>query len=158
MRRLLLTGLTLLAVAVLMAGPTNAEEAAILDGMFNDPAYTPPATRYLAMSTTTPLEDGSNFTEPSGNGYARIATTAADWDAASGGAPSTKANGAALSFAQASGSWGTGTHMGVFDALATGTVKNWGALSASKAVGTGDTASFAIGQLIFKLGDPADSY
>lgn len=141
-----------------MSGPTNAEEQAILDGMMNDPAYAPPATRYIALSTTTPLEDGTNFTEPVGGSYARVATTAADWNAAAGGAPSTKDNAAALTFPVASGSWGTCTHMGIFDALATGTVKNWAPLTVAKTITSGDTASFAAGQLILKLGDPSDSY
>lgn len=141
-----------------MSGPTNAEEQAILDGMMNDPAYTPPSTRYLALSTTTPLEDGTNFTEPVGNSYARVPTTAADWDAAVGGAPSTKANGAVLAFGAASGAWGACTHMGIFDAIATGTVKNWAPLTVTKSPTTGDVAQFAAGQLVLKLGDPADSY
>lgn len=141
-----------------MSGPTNTEEADILNGMFNDPAYTPPSTRYIGLSTTTPLEDGTNFTEPSGSAYARVATTAADWDAASGGAPSTKKNGAALTFPTATGSWGTATHFGIFDASSGGNVKNWGALTTSKAVGNGDTASFAAQQITLQLGDPTDTY
>lgn len=141
-----------------MAGPTNAEEAAILDGVFNDPAYTPPATRYIGLSTTTPLEDGTNFTEPSGNAYARVATVAADWNAASGGAPSTKDNSADLVFPTASGSWGTLTHFGIFDASSGGSPKWWGALTVSKAVANLDIAHFGAGTIVAKLGDPADSY
>lgn len=142
----------------LMAGPTNTEEADMLNGVFTDPAYAPPSTRYIGFSTTTPLEDGTNFTEPSGNNYSRIATVAADWDAATGGAPSTKKNGSAITSPTASGSWSTLTHMGIFDAASGGSPKWWAALTSSKAVGSGDTAQFPIQALVLELGDPADSY
>lgn len=141
-----------------MAGPIDTEEQDMLNGVFNDPAYAPPATRYIALSTTTPTETGSNFTEPVGSAYARVATTAADWSAASGSAPAVKVNTAVLTFPQATGSWGTVTHFGIFDAVSTGTVKWWGALTASKAIGNGDTASFAASQITLQLGDPTDTY
>lgn len=141
-----------------MAGPIDTEEQDMLNGVFTDPAYAPPATRYIALSTTTPTETGSNFTEPSGNAYARVATVAGDWGAATGSAPCTKSNTAVLTFPQATGSWGTVTHFGIFDAIATGTVKWWGALTASKAIGNGDTASFAAAQITLQLGDPTDTY
>lgn len=141
-----------------MAGPIDTEEQDMLNGVFLDPAYSPPATRYIALSTTTPTETGSNFTEPSGSAYARVATTAADWGAATGSAPCTKSNTAVLTFPQATGSWGTVTHFGIFDAVSTGTVKWWGALTASKAIGNGDTASFAAAQITLQLGDPTDTY
>lgn len=141
-----------------MAGPIDAEEQAMLDGVFNDPAYAPPATRYIGFSTTTPTDAGGNFTEPSGNNYSRIATTAADWSAASGTAPAVKTNTAALTTPVASGSWGTLTHFGIFDSAATATLKWWGALTVSKAVGTNDTAQFAASQLTLQLGDPGDTY
>jgi hypothetical protein len=141
-----------------MSGPTDAEELAMLDGVFNDPAYTPPATRYLALSTTTPTDAGANFTEPVGNAYARVATTAADWSAASGTAPAIKQNSATLSFPTASGAWGTVTHIGIFDAASGGTPRWTGALTASKVVSSGDTAQFTATQITLQLGDPTDTY
>jgi hypothetical protein len=56
-------------------------------------------------------------------------------------------NDVAITFPTASASWGTVTHFGVFDASTAGNLLYWGALSVSKAVGSGDTASFAIGEL-----------
>lgn len=141
-----------------MAGPTDAEEQAMLNGVFNDPAYTPPATRYIALSTTTPADDGTNFTEPVGNAYARVATTAADWGAASGTAPAVKSNSVALTFPTATGSWGTITWFGIFDALTGGAPKWTGTLSVAKTVGVNDTPQFAIGQMVLELGDPGDTY
>lgn len=141
-----------------MAGFTNYLEAALLDHILTDPAYAPPATLYLALSTTTPTEAGANFTEPVGGSYARKSTTASDWSAASGGDPSTKTTTGALSFATASGSWGTVTHFGIYDALSNGNLLVWDQLTAQKTIGSGDTATFGIGALVLKLGDPADSY
>ena len=141
-----------------MAGFINSLEAAILDHVLNDGTYTPPANWFIALSTTTPTETGTNFTEPSGNNYARVSTAAADWSTASGADPSTKANANAITFPQASGSWGTVTHFGGFTASTLGTVQWWGALTASKTIDANDTPSFAAADLVLKLGDPADSY
>lgn len=141
-----------------MAGFISSLEAAILDHVLNDGAYTPPTNWFVGLSTTTPTDTGTNFTEPSGNAYARVSTAAADWAAAAAGDPSTKSNGNAVTFPQASGSWGTVTHFGLFSATSGGTVQIWGALGTSKAIGTGDTPSFAASAIIIQLGDPGDTY
>lgn len=141
------------------AGFIDTLEQALLDHVLNDGAYTPPTNWFIALSTTTPTEAGANFTEPSGNGYARVSTAAADWAAASGTAPAIKDNANAITFPTASGgSWGTVTHFGFFTASSGGTVQIWGALAVSKAIGDGDTASFGVGALDVKLGDPSDSF
>jgi hypothetical protein len=144
-----------------MAGPVDVEVQAILDGVLQDPAYAGYATLYIGLSTTTPNEDGTGFTEPSGGNYARISTTGADWGAASGTAPATKSNTAAKSYAAANADWSSGanmTHFGLFTALSGGTPKWWGALTAPKPVLNGDAPSFAVGALVLKLGDPGDTY
>jgi hypothetical protein len=144
-----------------MAGFTDATEQAILDGLFNDPAWAPPTTLYLALSSTTPTEAGGNFTEPSGGAYARVSTVAADWSAASGTAPASKTNTATKTFPTATANWASGsnlTHFGIYDASTAGNLLCWGALGTAKPVLNGDTASFAASALVIKLGDPADSY
>ena len=85
----------------------------MLDHLFTDPAYTPPATLYWGISTTTPAVDGSGVTEPSGANYSRKAVTAADMSAAAAGV---KENSAALNFAVPSATWNVGTHLCLFDA------------------------------------------
>lgn len=144
-----------------MAGPVNVEEQAILNGVLQDPSYAGYATLYIGLSSTTPAEDGTGITEPSTGAYARVATTAADWDAATGTAPATKANGAVKTFPTATADWLAGvnlTHFVLFDAPTAGNAKWFGALTVPKPVLNGDTASFAIGALVLKLGDPADTY
>jgi len=141
-----------------MVGFVDTVEQALLDHFLTDPAYTPPATMYLALSTTTPTEAGGNFTEPVGNAYARVSTVAADWSAATGTAPATKTNTATKTFPTATGSWGTVTHFGLYDASTAGNLLAFGLLGTSKTIDNGDTASFAAGALILKLGDPTDTY
>ena len=141
-----------------MAGPVDVEEQAILNGIFQSPAYAGYATLWISLSTTTPNDDGTGFTEPSGNAYARVATTGADWGAATGTAPAVKSNTAAKSFPTATGSWGTVTYFGLHNAASGGLLKYAGVLGTPKAIASGDTPSFAIGALQLKLGDPADVY
>jgi hypothetical protein len=122
----------------------NYLENKVLDHVFGKAAYTAP-TIYVALSTADPTDDGSGMAEPSGNGYARVQTAAADWDAASGGALD---NANAIEFPQASGgSWGTITHFALFDASSGGNMLAHAALSAPKTIGDGDTARFSAGAL-----------
>jgi hypothetical protein len=144
-----------------VAGFTDTVEQALLNHFFTDPTYTPPTTLYLALSSTTPTEAGANFTEPSGGAYARVATTAADWNAASGTAPAVKDNGAVKTFPTATADWVAAanlTYFGIYDASTAGNLLCFGALTVAKPVLNGDTASFAAGALVLKLGDPGDTY
>jgi hypothetical protein len=144
-----------------MAGLTDTYEQKLLDHLFTDPAWTPPATLYLALSSTTPTEAGGNVTEPSGGAYARVATTAADWSAASGTAPATKTNTATFTFPTATADWLAGanlTHFVLYDASTSGNVIAWGAFTTAKPVLNGDTPSFAASAITFQAGDPGDTY
>lgn len=67
-----------------MGSFANYWENEILDHIFGKGSYTPPAI-YVGLSTAEPLDDASGLAEPSGNGYARVQTSASDWNAASGG-------------------------------------------------------------------------
>ncbi|MFQ5479781.1 MAG: hypothetical protein ACE5DW_00700 [Thermodesulfobacteriota bacterium] len=101
-------------------------------------------TAYVGLSTADPLDTGAGLAEPTGGAYARVTTSAIDWNAAAAGSIS---NANALTFPQATASWGTVTHFAVFDALTAGNLLASGALTVSKAVGNGDTVKFDVGQL-----------
>lgn len=105
-------------------------------------AFTLP-TAYVALYTAAPSDSGGG-TEVTGGSYARKSTAGADWAASSGGSIS---NAAVITFVTATGSWGTVTHFGVHDASTAGNLLWWGALSVSKVIASGDSASWAIGQL-----------
>lgn len=141
-----------------MAGFVDAVEASLLDHYFGKATLTAPANLFVALSTTTPTDAAGNFTEPVGNGYARVSTAPADWNAASGTAPTVIDNASVITFPEATGSWGTVTHFGLFTASTGGTPVVWGALRTSRAVDSGQTPRFAAGECDVFLGDPSDTY
>jgi hypothetical protein len=120
----------------------------VLGGNTGGNVYTPPATVYIALGTATAgtSQEGGFSSEVSGNAYARVsvANTSANWDAAASGA---KANTNTITFPQATGSWGTVTQFAIMDASTSGNTLVWGDLTTSKTIGSGDTASFAAGDL-----------
>ena len=118
-------------------------ENALLDHLFGKATFTSPAI-HVALSTADPLEDGSGLAEPSGNGYARVATAPADWNASASGLVD---NLSEITFPQATGAWGTVTHFALFDAATAGNMLLRGALTTSKSIDNGDTAKFAAGDL-----------
>lgn len=142
-----------------MAGFTDIAEQKILDHFFTDPAWVPPATWYVGVSSTPILDDGTGATEPSGGAYARIATTAADWSAAASTAPAAKTNTANLSFPMATADWLAGvslTYFGIWDAATVGNVYCAGPLTIARPILNGDTATFSAGLLVVRLGDSTD--
>ena len=122
-------------------------ENEILDHLFGKGSYTPP-TIHVGLSTADPGDSGTGLSEPSGNGYARVSTAAADWNSASGGSLD---NANVIEFPQATGNWGTVTHFALFDASAGGNVLAHGSLTQSKSIANGDTARFAVGDLDVSL-------
>ena len=131
-----------------MGGFSDYWENKILDHIFGKGSYTSP-TIYVGLSTVDPTDDGSGLAEPSGNGYARTQTSASDWNAASNGSLD---NASDITFAQATGSWGTITHFALFDAVTAGNMLAHGVLSQSKTIGNSDTARFQAGDLDISLG------
>jgi hypothetical protein len=127
---------------------SNYWELEILDHILNDGAYTAP-TIYVGLSTADPGDDAATLAEPSGNGYARVSTAAADWNAASGGS---KTNANAVTFPAATGNWGTITYICLFDAATSGNLLASGLLTASKIVVSGQTLSFPASSITVSLG------
>lgn len=130
-----------------MGGFTDYWENEILDHIFGNGSYAPP-TIYVGLSTADPLDDSSGLAEPAGNGYARVQTSASDWNAASGGSV---ANVNDIAFAQATGSWGTITHFALFDAADGGNMLAHGALNQPRAIDDSEVAIFQVGDLDISL-------
>ena len=137
---------------------TNRSHQALLNSLFgntsNFGALASAPTVHVALSTTAPTMAGGNVTEPSGNGYARVATTASDWANATDADPSVLSNAEIVSFPEATGAWGTVTHFALYDASSNGNVVGFGALTASRSPDDGDTARFAVGELVVQLRSP----
>ena len=123
-----------------MSAMSDYLENEILDHILRNAAYAPASTVYIGLSTGS-FADGNSGTELSGSGYTRKSIA---FDAASGG---TTDNTSAIDFPTATGSWGTVSHWGLFDAASSGNLLIHGAFSASKAVATGDILRIAAGEL-----------
>lgn len=136
-----------------MGGFSQTVRKALLDHYFGKATLTPP-TIYVGLSTTTPTSSGDNVTEPSTGGYARKATAASDWAAATTADPSLTTNVNAITFTAASGTWSSGsnmTHAVLYDAATAGNFIGFGALSVAKPVTFGDTANIPVGDLDITL-------
>ena len=122
---------------------SNYLETKILDHVFGGTAYTAPGTLYLALFTAAPGEAGGG-TEVSGTAYTRKSvafTTSGD----------TTSNTAAVEFDTAGSSWGTVTHVGIFDASSAGNLMAYAALSSSKTIESGDVFRVPAGDLDITL-------
>lgn len=140
-----------------MAGLTDYWEGQYLNNVVSSQAF-------IGLSKTTPSDDGTGYTEPSGNGYLRVTTTAGVWGTPTLGSPSTKVNTSTITFPTATGDWSGGsnqTHWVMFrssSATASSEVILFGSITSTKPVLSGDTASFAASSLTLQLGDPTDTY
>jgi hypothetical protein len=101
----------------------------------------------VSTNTAANLEAGTltDETSTSSTAYARKAVTFA---AASSG---TAATSATVTFDAATASWGTITHVAVMDAITSGNVLFWGAVTTSKTIDTGDTFQVTSGNLTISL-------
>lgn len=118
---------------------SNTYETNVLTWTFTNSAVTRPTAWYIGLFTDNPGE-ASGGTEVSGNNYAREAVTLT----VSG---NTASNSGAVEFNAATGSWGTITHIAVYDASTGGNQIAYAALTASKAIDTGDILRISDGEL-----------
>lgn len=123
-----------------MAAMSNYLETALVNAVLRNTSYTSPTTVYVGLFTSDPTDAGSG-TEVSGGSYARKAMA---FSSPSNGATS---NSSAVEFDQATASWGTVTHFGLFDASSSGNLLLHGALTASKTIDSGDVFKFATSAL-----------
>jgi|TARA_Y100000033_G_scaffold47993_1_gene54224 hypothetical protein len=123
-----------------MSAMSDYLENKILDHILGTTAYTAPSTVYVGLATAS-FNDDASGSELSGNNYSRVA---AAFDAAASG---TTDNTSAIEFAAATGSWGTVSHFGIFDAASSGNLLIHGAFSASKTITTGDILRIGAGDL-----------
>jgi hypothetical protein len=119
-----------------MSAKSDYLENAILDHVLGTSALSSP-TVYISLYTSDPGETDSG-TEVAGNGYARL--TASFGAAASGSASGPTV---ATEFTAAGGAWGSITHFGIHDAVTSGNLLYYGALTAAKTIADGDTLRFA---------------
>lgn len=124
---------------------SNYLETELLDHVFANNAYTAPSTLYLALFTSNPADDASGTeVSTSGTAYARQAVTFT----VSGNTATTNA---AVEYSTATASFGTVSHVAVYDASTAGNMIAYAALTSSKTIDTGDVFRVPSGDLSITL-------
>lgn len=118
---------------------TNYTETEVLEWLLTGGAVTRPTAWYIGLFTAAPGEAGGG-TEISGGSYARESATFT----VSGNTASNSAN---IEFAEATASWGTITHVAIFDAVSGGNMLAYASLTASKTIDSGDILRIPAGDL-----------
>lgn len=108
-----------------MSGASQYAEQSFLNWMTGKAAMPAKPTAYLALFTAVGTDDGVGFTEVTGGAYARQATAAGDWNAASGMSPASASNLNTISFLQATADWGVIIAAGLYDAVSGGNLLGW---------------------------------
>ncbi len=122
---------------------SNEFETRVLNYVFTTSSVTRPTAWHVALYTAAPNDSGGG-TEVSGGAYARQSVAFS----VSG---NTATNSAAVEYPTATASYGTVSHVGVFDAATGGNLIAYAALSASKAIDTGDVFRIPAGDLDITL-------
>jgi hypothetical protein len=133
---------------------THITGGRILNQQFGAVAPTVPASYHFALSTTTPTQSGTNFTEPTtiGTGYARVsvANDKVTWGNASS---SSLTNLIDIEFPQSLASWGTITYIGIYDSatVGAGNLLYFGQLSPSRLVQIGAVVFLGAGDVTVSI-------
>lgn len=127
-------------------GLSNYAAHKLLDHLLKTAAFSVPTNIYVGLSTANPGDSFGAVAEPSGNAYARVQKNT--WDAAASGATE---NTGAITFPTATGSWGTVTHVVLYDASTVGNPLAYAALGTSQAVVNGNVVEFDDGALDFTM-------
>ncbi len=118
-----------------MASLSNYAEQKLGDHLLGTTSFTMPAQVYAAAHTADPTDAGSGAEVSTGGGslYARVAV---DFNAMSGGATNPTAD---VVFPTAGASWGTVSHIALWDnaAAGAGNMLMHAPLTAAQAIGTG---------------------
>lgn len=137
-----------------MANFSNYLEDQLLTHIFRTSSYSKPSTIAIALLTAAAndADTGATITEvTNANAYARQTLNPADanWTLTSG----TSDNASAITFPQATGSWGTIVGVAVLDSATygAGNMLFYGTLAENKVVNNGDTFSFDVGDLNISL-------
>ena len=112
------------------------------------------AAVYVGLSTSTPTAAGGNVTEPVGNGYARVPlgnSTQALTQKMSAAANGEITSAEIIYFPEATGAWGSCTHLCFFSVMTGGTPFAFGALNLSISPTTGTVPLIRVGGLTLTL-------
>jgi hypothetical protein len=105
-----------------------------------------PTSTFVQLYSQDPTEAGS----PTGALYTRVEVAAGGWTRVTSGT-ATLSNTAAITITSSAASGATASHVGVFNASASGDMLFYGALAASKVIASGDEVKFNAGALVLTV-------
>ena len=124
---------------------SNATETLVLNWLLTTGTAARPTSWHLALFTSNPDEDAS------GTEVTTVGTAYARQSAAFTVSGNTASNTSAIEFPTATASYGTVSHVGVYDASTGGNLLAYAALTTSKAIDTGDVLRVNLGELDITL-------
>jgi|TARA_R110000823_G_scaffold281323_1_gene399556 hypothetical protein len=124
---------------------SNATETLVLNWLLTTGTAARPTSWHLALFTSNPDEDAS------GTEVTTVGTAYARQSAAFTVSGNTASNTSAIEFPTATATYGTVSHVGVFDAATSGNLLAYAALTTSKAIDTGDVLRVPAGDLDITL-------
>ena len=123
----------------------------ILDKTFGASAFTPPTSYYVALSTTAPVADGTNITEPVASGYTRVQVANTDKTNWTNSASGSLTNATSVTFPESTATWGVIISVVLFDASTGGNAYFFDTLVPSRSVAANTTVVFAIGAITISM-------
>lgn len=139
-----------------MSAMSDYLENKLIDQLFRGQAAPTTTNLYVALLTAAPSDSGGG-TEVTGNNYSRVtvASSLANWAGTQGAGTTTASTGTggvtsnngAITFPTPSGTWGTVTHFGIYDAASAGNLLFYGTLTIAKTINQSDTVTFPAGSL-----------
>lgn len=133
---------------------TEAGSSMVLKSFVGQGASVLLSSCYMGLSSTIPSSDGSNFTEPSGGGYARTIVGIDGQSATqlmSTPENGTTSNEQIIYFPEATSSWGTLSYFGLFARETATEPLIYGALTSSVTVGANYVPLFRVGNFSLTL-------
>jgi hypothetical protein len=137
---------------------SNFLENELLDHAFNNLAYTPPASLWIALFTSsTALESNTQTNEVGGVGYVRVEVGGATGRSFTVAAARASENNEDWEFANpGAGGWGTVVAMAVVDASTGGQILMYSDLTVSRSIAANDYVVFTTGQVQFSFNETPD--
>lgn len=127
---------------------TNYGENLLINNLLRGQSVTIPNV-YLAIFTANPGEDGSQVSEVSGSGYARVDITGnGGFTSPIDGRVTTNQD---IEFPTATGAWGTITHAGIMDAATGGNMLCYVQSDTPRDVLIGDAVRVRAGEMTFTI-------
>lgn len=132
---------------------TNYLDQVLMQSVLGAVPYNAPGTLYVSLSSTIPVQNGTNFTEPTDSTYARVgvANNTTNWVT-----PATLPsqgyqlqNASSIAFNQVGTNWGTILSVGLFDASTGGHLLYYTNLSVRAILTKNAIMKFKPGALLF---------